>query len=123
MMLRSLCLLSLLCLLLPLSAQQKKVVIQEVDQAKKKYDIEARRASDLVSAFNSLKTKLDKDHFVTVVFAGRGGVKKNHGLVSVERHGTLLNMKFVDLDDDTQWYAETVRVKNVSSFVIREIKW
>ncbi len=96
-------------------APQKKATLGE--REKLLYETECKRAGDLEQAYQALKAGLDDEHVIIVVFKDGKTVKRNHVVVSVQRFGAVLNLKFEQVDDEDVWYAESVQAYGIDHFM------
>ena len=86
------------------------------------YNLDVKRAQDLESSWRGLLRHRDKDHYVRVTMNSSRSVHQ-HELVSLERHGSLVNLKFVGLEDDDDWFVLSIRATKVTLLEVTKRPW
>lgn len=80
---------------------------------KQQYEVDVKRAQDLVQAYQSLKRHVDTDHYVYIKLKDVKKFYSAYGVTHLEAFGSLLNIKIVHIDNEDEWAMFTIPASKV----------
>ncbi|MBF0196112.1 MAG: hypothetical protein HQL32_00265 [Planctomycetes bacterium] len=102
---------------------RKSSVKHQTLYEEKLYALDILRAKDLTSAWESLVKHKDRDHYIRAVFKSPRREVQKHELTLLERHGALVNLKFVELDEDDEWKMLSIRASELVQLELIKRPW
>jgi hypothetical protein len=89
------------------------------------YDLDKQRASDMEKAWSRLRSGLDDEHYIRLVFASSSltGDFRKYEVTSLSAQGTLLTIQLRKLEDEDKKRGLSLRAREVSRLELLERPW
>lgn len=113
-----------LCVVLLVSSAQTVFGDRAYRDPKLLYELDVKRAKDMVAAYSRLSSMIDRKHYIKVIFVSHPpGFTGGYELKACSAQGTLLTLKLVQLEDDDDFKGVSLRASEVLRLELLERPW